>query len=164
MRSAATEGGPYRPATRPGVRPSHARSAGPLPCARGSLELPAVAPHPRDGRADHARAVADLAARLPEPIRPLAATAYDLRWSWIPRWRDVFAALDPERFGAVAANPVRFLRGLPVSRLEAASADPAIVERARGLAEELEADAEPPDGRPVAFLCAEFGVHASLPT
>ena len=123
-----------------------------------------MTPHARDGRADHARAVADLAARLPEPIRPLAAAAYDLRWSWIPRGRDVFRALDPERFGAVAANPVRFLRGLPVSRLEAASADPAIVERARGLAEELEADAEPPDGRPVAFLCAEFGVHASLPT
>ena len=123
-----------------------------------------MTPHARDGRADHARAVADLAARLPEPLQPLAAAAYDLRRSWLTGCRHIFRALDPARFDAVAGNPVRFLRGLPVSHLDAAAVDPAIVDGARALGEELEADAEPPDGRPVAFLCAEFGVHASLPT
>ncbi|NNL64677.1 MAG: alpha-glucan family phosphorylase, partial [Myxococcales bacterium] len=67
-------------------------------------------------------------------------------------------------------NPVRLLQEAPTASLERAAADRALVRRGYALAERVDAEARRPahiDGidpaHPVAFLCAEFGVHASLP-
>ena len=38
--------------------------------------------NPRPGDRDVAAAAAALAERLPEPLRPLAAVAYNYRWAW----------------------------------------------------------------------------------
>ncbi|HEX5616157.1 MAG TPA: alpha-glucan family phosphorylase [Acidimicrobiia bacterium] len=120
------------------------------------------------GLHDLDRAVTDLAHELPDPLRPLAAVAYDYRWSWVPGGADVFAGIDAHRFGR-DGNPVRLLRSSPRPVLERAAADRQLVERAAWLAEVLAADrARPWDTavdprRPVAFVCAEFGVHRSLP-
>jgi glycogen phosphorylase len=48
------------------------------------------------GDHDIDRAVADLAAGLPEPLRPLARVAYNYRWSWSAAGAATFAAIDPE--------------------------------------------------------------------
>ncbi|HSJ51908.1 MAG TPA: alpha-glucan family phosphorylase [Actinomycetota bacterium] len=124
-----------------------------------------------DGLRDLERAASDLAARLPEPLAPLARLAFNYRWSWAPKGRALFESLDGERFERCRGNPVRLLQQLPASLLQRAASDPWVLETAAELeamvADELGAAAvtrgEVGPDRPVAFLCAEFGIHASLP-
>ena len=122
-----------------------------------------------DGSSDVARATTELADRLPAPLAPLARLAYNYRWSWLPGAPELFAAIDPERFKLCLQNPVRLLQEIPNETVRRAAADAAIVERATVLEAAVQADLERPtdaefaiDG-PVAFLCAEYGVHLSLP-
>lgn len=123
-----------------------------------------------DGSRDIAGAVSDLAGRLPEPLAPLARLAYNYRWSWLPGAPELFEALDPERFALCGQNPVRLLQELAGRRLAAVAQDTALLDRARELEARMRADldrpVEPrwatPEG-PIAFLCAEYGVHVSLP-
>ncbi|MBY5162472.1 alpha-glucan family phosphorylase [Salsipaludibacter albus] len=127
-------------------------------------------PQPLDVVEDSlATAIDDLARRLPEPLRPLAQVAYNYRWSWTPGAIDVFMAVDPGRWHAVHANPVRLLVEASPTRLEAAADDQELVARIAALAEELDDDLARPSmddfdpSSPVTFLCAEFGVHESMP-
>ncbi|MBW3657423.1 MAG: alpha-glucan family phosphorylase [Actinobacteria bacterium] len=116
-------------------------------------------------------AVASLADRLPEPLRPLARIAYNYRWSWLPGGHDLFARLDPDRWQRIDRNPVRALiEATPASLAEAAADDAYVAEVERiatALAEDLarpatEIERVGPDA-PIAYLCAEFGIHPSLP-
>ena len=113
--------------------------------------------------------VANLAERLPEGLRPLARVAYDYRWSWARDGDALFSDIDAHRWERSARNPVRFLAELGPRMQARAGADPAILARVEALAATLAADAARADRErpgvegPVAFLCAEFGVHASLP-
>jgi glycogen phosphorylase len=119
-----------------------------------------------DGTRDHARAVAFLARRLPAGLEPLAAIAYDYRWTWTPGGPELFRSLDAERFAFSVENPVRFLRDLSEEALHRAAEDASFVSRMHAVATTLrdEAHAERASGGTIAFLCAEFGVHPSLPT
>jgi glycogen phosphorylase len=122
-----------------------------------------------DGREDVRRAAAELGERLPEPLAPLARLAYNYRWSWLPGGPEVFAAIDPERFELTNQNPVRLLQEVPAAALRRAAADGALLERIAAVEAQVRADLERPPypaidpARPVAFLCAEYGVHVSLP-
>ncbi|MGZ4247194.1 MAG: alpha-glucan family phosphorylase [Solirubrobacteraceae bacterium] len=122
-----------------------------------------------DGSSDVARAVSELADRLPAPLAPLARLSYNYRWSWLPGAAELFESVDPERFKLCLQNPVRLLQEASAEALRRAAADSALVERAAVLDAAMDADLERPvdpgfaiDG-PVAFLCAEYGVHVSLP-
>lgn len=123
----------------------------------------------QDGSADLVRAAAELAERLPEPLAPLATVAFNYRWSWVPGGAELFRAIDPERFELCGENPVRLLQETSARALRRAAADPALVERAAALEDEIrtdlarEADPLVDPEHPVAFLCAEYGVHVSLP-
>ena len=123
-----------------------------------------------DGRRDVDRAIADLSARIPEPLAPLAALAYNYRWSWTPGGPELFSAVDSERFAFCQGNPVRLLQEAPMLSLRRAADDPELLQRAHAMLAGLRADLDRPpstDGidpaSPVAFLCAEYGIHASLP-
>jgi starch phosphorylase len=113
------------------------------------------------------RAAAALAARVPEPLRPLARLAYDLRWSWMPGAAEVFASIDRERWERSAANPVELLLTADTEALEAAARDAGLIARIDDLCARVEAERERPaaGGAPgtVAFFCAEYAVHRSLP-
>lgn len=108
--------------------------------------------------------------RLPEPLRPLAGIAYNYRWSWLPGGGELFDGLAPHRWELAGHNPVRLLQEVSARRLAEVAADQAYLGRVtaveRAIAEDL---ARPPaDGpatpeAPVAFFCAEYGVHRSLP-
>ena len=121
-------------------------------------------------RGDVVRAARLLADALPDALRPLAAVAYNYWWTWQTSGPKVFASIDPTRWERCGHNPVRMLRETSAATLEAASLDPKLVADTERLAGELEAELArppfvgpiPPD-HPVAFLCAEFGVHESLP-
>ena len=123
-----------------------------------------------DGRADVERAAADLAERIPDPLAPFARLAYNYWWSWQEDGPELFRAIDPERFALCIENPVRLLQACSSRALRRAAADQALLDRAARLEALLSADLArpaPEDGidpaHPVAFLCAEYGIHASMP-
>jgi starch phosphorylase len=118
---------------------------------------------------DQCGRIEELEQRLVPGLRPLAGLAYDYRWSWHADGAGVFAAIDPARWAFVGQNPVRFLAGLPRQAQLDAEHDAGLVERIGRVAGEV-ADvtrepASPAPGLdgPVAFFCAEFGIHVSLP-
>ena len=123
----------------------------------------------RSGDVELSGRAADLAARLPEVLAPLARIAFNYRWAWYPRGKEVFRAVDPDRWQACGENPVRLLQEVSSEALARAAGDATVIARAAELEEAFAVDLERPlagpiaPERPVAFLCAEFGVHHSLP-
>ena len=117
------------------------------------------------GTADIARAADLLAARLPGPLAGLARLAYNYRWSWTPGGPELFRAVDPDRWERCGENPVRLLQEADPVLVERAAADTALHERIAAVEAEVAADLARPDaeGDSVAYFCAEFGVHRSLP-
>ncbi len=112
---------------------------------------------------------ADLAARLPDGLAPLARIAYNYRWRWYPGGKEAFRSIDEQRWELCGENPVRLLQEASGEALERAAGDRALLSRAAALEAAFAADLErPPVGpfslqRPIAFFCAEYGVHRSLP-
>lgn len=124
----------------------------------------------RPGDADISRAIEELAERLPAPIAPLATIAYDYRWTWLPDGFTLFRDIDPAAWQRSGQNARWMIEAAPPHRLAALASDASYVERVRRVATALAADrmrpsapAGIPPARPVAYICSEFGGHASLP-
>jgi glycogen phosphorylase len=121
------------------------------------------------GRSDLETRAATLADRLSDGLKPLAQVAYNYAWSWLPGAGSVFRDIQPHRWGLSGGNPVRFLGDLWPRTQERAEENPELLERIQALAEAMSAYVGRPDGDwqgidgPVAFFCAEFGFHVSLP-
>ena len=121
-----------------------------------------------DGARDLRRAVDRLARRLPEPLEDLAWISYNYLWSWTPGGYELFTTIDDHRFKLSGENPVRFLLNLPERDLLGAATNHDYLELLDAVARRMEADLARPSTRllstgPVAFFCAEFAVHQSLP-
>src|SRR5947209_814034 len=122
-----------------------------------------------DGTTELSRGAQELAERLPGELAPFARLAFNYRWSWLPGGHELFAALDAQRFELCLFNPVRLLQEISGEAIKRACADGDLLARAADLESQVQADlARPFDtrldaNRPVAFLCAEYGVHISLP-
>ena len=122
------------------------------------------------GAEDIVRAASALTSRLPWPLGVLARLAYNYRWAWLPDGPDVFRDVDPARWRACGRNPVRLLQETSAEALLRAAADASLVARAEQLERAMLEDLARPaatgvvdEERPVAFFCAEYGVHVSLP-
>jgi starch phosphorylase len=122
------------------------------------------------GRDDVERSATALASRLPWPLGVLGRIAYNYRWAWVADGPDLFREIDPRRWRLVGGNPVRLLQEASAESLLAAAADASFVARAEAVELAMRADLERPfatdvvaEDRPVAYFCAEYGVHASLP-
>jgi starch phosphorylase len=129
-----------------------------------------VTPPLSDGREDIRRAAQDLADRLPASLAPLAHLAFNYRWSWLPGGPELFEAIDADRFALCGQNPVRLLQELPTRVLHELAQDGELTARAAELQAQVHVDLEREPasgsvspGRPVAFMCSEYGVHVSLP-
>ena len=121
-----------------------------------------------DGSRDLRRAIDRLARRLPEPLEDLAWISYNYLWSWTPGGVELFTTLDDHRFKLAGENPVRFLLNLPERDLLTAATNQEYLALLNSVARRMEADLARPttrlvSGGPVAYLCAEFAVHQSLP-
>src|SRR3712207_168225 len=124
---------------------------------------------PVRGDDDLKRAAEALAWRLPDELSVLARLAYNYRWAWTPGGSEVFRSVDPRRWRIVAGNPVRLLQEASSDALAAAATDQRLLESAAALEQRIREDLErEPSGpvdpeHPVAFFCAEYAVHQSLP-
>jgi glycogen phosphorylase len=112
--------------------------------------------------------------RIPKRLARLEELAANLWYSWDRPTRALFARLNPALWDAVGHSPKAMLKRIDEQRLIDAAADPAFIDSlGRVLAAFDTYHAEPPfkqnsgGFRPddlVAYFCAEFGVHESLPT
>lgn len=109
---------------------------------------------------------------LPAPLIPLERLAWNYWWSWAADGESVFRDLDPEIWEECERNPRRLLARTSSYRLAEAATDPVYLERVRRLGESFQSYmtsqphlqvAEISTEHPVAYFCAEFGVHTSLP-
>jgi starch phosphorylase len=112
---------------------------------------------------------------LPESLRPLGRLVWNYWWSWAADGAAVFRDLDPSVWEECEHNPRRLLSEVSEFRLMQMATDPVYGERVRSLARSFE---EYMAGRsvavrleekgltaehPVAYFCAEYGIHNSLP-
>jgi glycogen phosphorylase len=111
-------------------------------------------------------------ARLPEALAPLQELAFNLRWSWDNRTRDLFRWVDPQIWELTFHDPVRLLSLVDRQRLDQLTADPAFMGFLQEMHAELRRYLEGPrwfqskDQSPlrgVAYFSPEFGIAEALP-
>src|SRR6476659_7365442 len=111
---------------------------------------------------------------LPAPLAPLERLAWNYWWSWAPDGAEIFRDLEPEIWEECEYNPRQLLARTSAYRLAEAATDPVYLERVRRIEERFQTYMAAGSGwsiddlkitaeRPVAYFCAEFGVHNSLP-
>jgi starch phosphorylase len=111
--------------------------------------------------------------RIPRRLERLQELANNLWYSWDRPTRALFARLNPALWEAVGHSPKALLKRIDEQRLIDAATDPAFLDSLTRVLSAFDAyHAEPPfkqnsDGVAredlVAYFCAEFGVHESLP-
>ncbi|MFF5987973.1 alpha-glucan family phosphorylase [Prauserella flavalba] len=116
-------------------------------------------------------------ARVPDQLTGLTALATNLRWTWHPPTRDLFASMDDALFRRIR-DPLRMLTEIPAARLEELAADADFLARTRDAIDDLERylteprwyqrrAAEDANGHrapdAIAYFSMEFGVHEALP-
>ncbi len=116
----------------------------------------------------------EVASRLPERIHRLYELAHNIWWSWHPRARDVFRALNYPLWQATGHNPVRELYETSPESIRSASEDPAFLSLYDSVMAELDADINSSNSwfyrhrgqllsGPIAYFSMEFAFHSSLP-
>jgi starch phosphorylase len=111
---------------------------------------------------------------LPERIEGLGELALNLWWRWDRRARTLMERVDPPLWSATRHNPVAMLRGVEPARLAHLAQDEEFLELYDAVMEDFarldtgaggwfkEHDPDIGDA-PVAYFCAEFGLHNSIP-
>jgi starch phosphorylase len=111
-------------------------------------------------------------ARLPEALGPLQELAFNLRWSWDHRSRDLFRWVDPQIWELTFHDPVRLLSLVGRQRLDQLAADPAFMGFLGEMHDDLHRYLEAPRWfqnraasplRGVAYFSPEFGIAEALP-
>lgn len=109
---------------------------------------------------------------LPAPLAPLEELATNLRWSWHPETRDLFAAIDAGLWSASGKDPVRMLGEVTAERLAELASDDGFVGWVGRCRDDLHAylasdrwyqtlGSDAPAG--IAYFSPEFGVTGALP-
>jgi starch phosphorylase len=111
---------------------------------------------------------------LPERIRGLGAVAHNLSWSWSRDARALFRAIDVPLWHLTRHNPIDLLQRVNPVRLAECAEDPDFLRRYDLVLSQLAQESSRtgtwfattyPDlqDRPIAYFCAEFGLHNSVP-
>jgi starch phosphorylase len=106
--------------------------------------------------------------------RRLTEMAHNLWWTWNPEVIDIFRDIDPDLWRGSNHNPIVFLAQLSDEELACQIQGKAIESRINFQFRRLEEYLNPSQSfgqkhagplwrRPVAYFCAEFGLHESLP-
>jgi starch phosphorylase len=108
---------------------------------------------------------------LPVRIARLAEIANNLWYSWDHAGRSLFSRLHPSLWNAVGHSPRAFLKRIDQKRLDAAAEDPAYIAAYHQVLSAYDNYHDPkasngdalPGETLIAYFCAEFGFHESLP-
>ena len=111
---------------------------------------------------------------LPPRLEGLSALVTNLSWSWNREARDLLRSIDPPLWRQVRHNPILMLREVNPSRLEQLANDPQFLPVYDRVMEWMATDRQYERtwfarryaelaARPVAYFCAEFGLHNSVP-
>jgi glycogen phosphorylase len=112
---------------------------------------------------------------LPERIQQLEALALNLAWRWNRQARALLRMVDPILWSLTRHNPVEMLQRVDPATLARCAVDPAFLELYDHTIARLDDQLSTPDTwwaerfpelgaeRPVAYFCAEFGLHNSIP-
>ncbi|MGH7670488.1 MAG: alpha-glucan family phosphorylase, partial [Gemmatimonadaceae bacterium] len=111
---------------------------------------------------------------LPDRIGDLAAIATNLSWSWSRDARVLFQMIDPALWHQTRHNPIALLQQAVPARLEACAGDQDFLRLYDAVRAKARADVEATDtwfarnagdraGSTIAYFCAEFGLHSSVP-
>lgn len=111
---------------------------------------------------------------LPARIAGLALLAQNLAWSWNRDARSLFKSIDESLWARLRHNPLRLLQDVTVERLQTLAGDPVFCARYDRAMQWLASERSDehtwyartfPElrGRAVAYFCAEFGIHNSVP-
>jgi starch phosphorylase len=111
---------------------------------------------------------------LPKRIEGLAGLAANLAWSWSPAARALFRELNPRLWHVTRHNPIEMLQRVDPARLTTLAGDSGFLARYDAVlaaAARLQSGegtwfaARYPEavGRPIAYFCAEFALHNSVP-
>lgn len=98
----------------------------------------------------------------------------NLWWTWRPEIRAIFRDLDYDLYAKVKRNPLRVLKEIDREALEKRASEADITTRADRALRQLNEYLNPLtswgmihagalQARPVAYFCAEFGIHESIP-
>jgi len=111
---------------------------------------------------------------LPTRVEGLARLASNLWWSWSPDARALFAAVDERLWHATRHNPFVLLRQVDPARIAACASDSVFLRRYDEVMAEFQRVISSTDtwftqhhgdlrDRTIAYFCAEFGLHNSVP-
>ncbi|MBD2448227.1 alpha-glucan family phosphorylase [Nostoc sp. FACHB-152] len=113
--------------------------------------------------------------KLPFPLKRLADLAYNYWWSWTSDRISLFQTIDPQEWERCGHNPVAILESASYERLTQLAEDPLYLKQISALAQEFDQYMAQKDTwvsrvapqvsaeHPIAYFCAEFGIHESLP-
>ncbi|MBD2206394.1 alpha-glucan family phosphorylase [Calothrix sp. FACHB-1219] len=116
-----------------------------------------------------------LSEKLPFVLKRLADLAYNYWWSWSSDRIALFQSIDPQEWERCGHNPVAILESASCERLSQLAEDPLYLKQVSALAREFDRYMQQKDTwvsgvapqltkeHPVAYFCAEFGIHESLP-
>lgn len=116
----------------------------------------------------------EITPRIPSSLARLSALSRNLMYSWDRSVRALFHRLDHHLWDTCGHNPVVFMRRVDERRLDAAAADPVFMQEYHRVLLQWDSYMERPldemrrahlalGAGPVAYFCAEFGLHESLP-
>jgi starch phosphorylase len=111
---------------------------------------------------------------LPENLSRLHELANNMLYSWDRGIRGLFFRLDPDLWECCGHNPKLFLRQVSQKKIERAASDNVYIENYRAILSSFDTYLQAPrckdfngylcaDKDLVAYFCAEFGFHESLP-
>lgn len=116
----------------------------------------------------------DFTAALPARIARLDLLARNLWWTWQPEAHDLFRRLDPTLWEISGQNAVELLRRIDAESLDRAVRNPLFLREYDAVLAEFDAVLQAKrswyrdtwgdlGSGGIAYFCAEFGVHASIP-
>ncbi|BAY18127.1 putative alpha-glucan phosphorylase [Nostoc sp. HK-01] len=116
-----------------------------------------------------------LSEKMPFPLKRLADLAYNYWWSWSSDRISLFQTIDPQEWERCGHNPVAILESASYERLTQLAEDPLYLKQISALVQEFDQYMAQKDTwvsrvapqvsaeHPIAYFCAEFGIHESLP-
>ncbi len=109
---------------------------------------------------------------LPEPLAALERIAQNFYWSWQPEGVELFRGIAPTIWDKYEQHPQKVLKEVGELRLWQKATDQDYLDKLSRFAEKFDRymaepaksfDDGPTPSNPAAYLCAEYGVHNSLP-